>query len=220
MDLHQDHEASGSQAQRARNTVGNLPGRHIGHSQQPADHTSTLIYTLENLGFIVHPEKSMTQPTQRVEFLGMIIDSRSMELQFPGQKIKSIRSDARKSLNERNIPTHRKNDVSRTSDSPCPTVLPDPPERCVLGASKKQSELQYSVLHFSKELRGASMVDRSPDRVEWEESHEGTDPRHDDRIGRMGSNVRWSGHRWPMEYTGKTMAYQLLGDPTWLSELS
>ena len=56
--------------------------------KQSADHTSALIYTLENLGFIVHPEKSMTQPTQRVEFLGMIIDSTSMELQVPCPKIK------------------------------------------------------------------------------------------------------------------------------------
>ena len=42
----------------------------------------------------------------------------------------------------------------------------------------KQSELRCSVLNIPKELRRASMVDRSPDRMEWEESHEGTDPRH------------------------------------------
>ena len=60
--------------------------------EQAADHTSALIYTLENLGFVIHdhPEKSMTQPTQRVEFLGMIIDSSSMELQVPGQKKLSL----------------------------------------------------------------------------------------------------------------------------------
>ncbi len=60
--------------------------------EQAADHTSALIYTLENLGFVIHPEKSMTQPTQGVE----------------------------DNLNERNVPTHRENDRSHTSDPPAP----------------------------------------------------------------------------------------------------
>ena len=71
--------------------------------KQSADHTSALFYTLENLGFIVHPEKSMTQPTQRVEFLGMIIDSTSMELQVLCPKIKKIRAEARNMLQASNI---------------------------------------------------------------------------------------------------------------------
>lgn len=62
-------------------------------SKEAEIHTSIVIYTLENL---VHPEKSLTQPTRRLEFLGMIIDSVTMECQLPGQKIKSIRSEARR----------------------------------------------------------------------------------------------------------------------------
>lgn len=65
---------------------------------QARDHTSALIYMLDGLGFLVHPEKSLTQPTQRVEFLGMILDTNSMELQVPGEKIK-IRSEAKGLLN-------------------------------------------------------------------------------------------------------------------------
>ena len=60
------------------------------------DHTEGLIYLLENLGFIVHPEKAVTTPTQEIEFLGMVVDSRTMELRLPGQKIKKIRQESAK----------------------------------------------------------------------------------------------------------------------------
>ena len=54
------------------------------------DHTLSLIHLLENLGFIVHPVKSVTIPTQEIEFLGMQVDSQSLELSVPGQKLKTI----------------------------------------------------------------------------------------------------------------------------------
>ena len=57
------------------------------------DHTSRLTYLLENLGFIIHPEKSITTPTQEIEFLGMVVDSCSMELRLPGQKVKKLRQE-------------------------------------------------------------------------------------------------------------------------------
>ena len=38
-------------------------------------HTTGLIYLLENLGFIVHPEKAVTIPIQETKFLGMVADS-------------------------------------------------------------------------------------------------------------------------------------------------
>ena len=52
------------------------------------DHTLGLIYLLENLGFIIHPEKSLIDPTQEIDFLGVCVDSRSRELHVPGQKLK------------------------------------------------------------------------------------------------------------------------------------
>ena len=48
------------------------------------DHTLGLIFLLENLGFIIHPEKSVTTPSQELEFLGMVIQFQTMELRLPG----------------------------------------------------------------------------------------------------------------------------------------
>ena len=60
------------------------------------DHILSLIFLLENLGFIVHPGKAITTPTQEIEFLGMVIHTPSLELRLPGQKIKKLRTEANK----------------------------------------------------------------------------------------------------------------------------
>ena len=73
-------------------------------------HTDCLIFLLENLGFTINRQKSLTDPSQEIEFLGLIADSIEMELQLPGSKIKNIRSDA-KTLLQASQPTAR--EVSR-----------------------------------------------------------------------------------------------------------
>uniref|UniRef100_A0A1X7SH48 Reverse transcriptase domain-containing protein n=1 Tax=Amphimedon queenslandica TaxID=400682 RepID=A0A1X7SH48_AMPQE len=57
-------------------------------------HTEALMYLLQNLGYIIHPEKTVTQPAQEIEFLGMMVDSRALELRLPGQKIRKLRKEA------------------------------------------------------------------------------------------------------------------------------
>ena len=54
------------------------------------DHTLGQIYLLENMGFIVHPEKTVIVPTQEIQFLGMQVDSHTLELQVPGLKLKKV----------------------------------------------------------------------------------------------------------------------------------
>ena len=44
------------------------------------DHTEALVFLLESLGFIVHPEKTVKEPSQEVEFLGMKILSQTKAL--------------------------------------------------------------------------------------------------------------------------------------------
>ena len=51
---------------------------------------------LEALGFTVNYNKSITEPTQEIEYLGVILDTTSMELKLPGEKLKKIRLEAGK----------------------------------------------------------------------------------------------------------------------------
>ena len=42
--------------------------------------------------------KSLLSPTQEIKFFGMIMNSQTMEIKLPGQKIKTIRLEARQML--------------------------------------------------------------------------------------------------------------------------
>ena len=62
------------------------------------DHVKGVVYLLENLGFVINFPKSSLEPKRALEFLGFQVDSMSMELKLPGDKIKNIRGEARKIL--------------------------------------------------------------------------------------------------------------------------
>ena len=53
-----------------------------------------MTFLLESLGFILS-EKSVTSPAQTIEFLGMVVNSITMTIQVPGEKIKKIRQEAK-----------------------------------------------------------------------------------------------------------------------------
>ena len=52
----------------------------------------TVIYLLQNLEFVVNLKKSILHPTQtqRIEFLGIIIDSVEMTMSLPQEKVESV----------------------------------------------------------------------------------------------------------------------------------
>jgi len=57
-------------------------------------HLEVLIFLLEALGFIVNKEKSVLCPSQEIEFLGLLVDSQSLQLKLPTEKMKQIRKEA------------------------------------------------------------------------------------------------------------------------------
>ena len=65
---------------------------------QTLEHTAATTYLLENLRFIVHPDKSELRPTQDLEFLGMVVNTVNMTLKVPGEKLKKIRKEAQSLL--------------------------------------------------------------------------------------------------------------------------
>ena len=68
----------------------------MAHSNQMLrEHVYQVLFLLENLGFIINSKKSLLSSIQEIEFLGMIVNSQTMEIKLPGQKIKSIRLEAR-----------------------------------------------------------------------------------------------------------------------------
>ena len=61
--------------------------------QQAAVEASQLVQTtLENAGFVVHNRKSIWQPTQRLAWLGFVVDVALGQIEVPQEKISALRS--------------------------------------------------------------------------------------------------------------------------------
>ena len=67
------------------------------------DHIMGVVYLLENLGFVLNYPKSQLIPTQEIEFLGFVVNSTTMELKLPGEKVKKIRSETGKVLQSQTV---------------------------------------------------------------------------------------------------------------------
>ena len=65
-------------------------------------HIHLTLFLLENTGFIINEKKSLLEPTQEIEFLGMIINSKEMDISLLGSKIRDIIQEARRLLNHPN----------------------------------------------------------------------------------------------------------------------
>ena len=61
---------------------------------------------LSRLGFIIHPIKSVLEPTQDIEFLGFRLDTIRMEITLPVNKGKDVR-EACIGLLEKKAPLHK-----------------------------------------------------------------------------------------------------------------
>lgn len=59
--------------------------------QKLTEHVQIALFLLENLGLIINSKKSILVPTQEIKFLGMTVNSLTMDLKLPGGKIKKIR---------------------------------------------------------------------------------------------------------------------------------
>ena len=63
----------------------------------------TLIYLLQNLGFIINQKKSVMIPSQIIEFLGMIINTKEMLLSLPEKKIQKIQNKCQNLLKKQRV---------------------------------------------------------------------------------------------------------------------
>ncbi len=56
----------------------------------------------QQAGFLLHRDKSVTVPTQQIKYLGFIIDSVSLCLSLPADKVKKLRDATKKAIRELN----------------------------------------------------------------------------------------------------------------------
>ena len=61
--------------------------------EQVKGHLEALTYLLTGLGFVINVPKSITTPAQRIKYLGLLVDSTTLHLSLPGEKLHHIRSE-------------------------------------------------------------------------------------------------------------------------------
>ena len=66
--------------------------------QLALQHAATTLNILEGLGFVINYQKSLLIPSQQIEFLGYMVNSVSMSLSLPKDKLKKVQNHCQKLL--------------------------------------------------------------------------------------------------------------------------
>lgn len=72
-----------------------LEGNLEAARQKASDNHNFVRSTLSRLGFLIKEEKEVREPTQRMEILGLIVDSQKMSLLVPKKKIKRLKRESK-----------------------------------------------------------------------------------------------------------------------------
>ena len=127
------------------------------------DHVEALIALLEGLGFIVNMEKSVTTPSQQIEFLGLQVDTITMCLSLPGHKIKAIRGEASQLLRPGSLSARRLAQFIGKLNATSQAVFPAP-----LFYRHLQRDLQSALLRGSQNYETLLLLSQeSREEIQW-----------------------------------------------------
>ena len=94
--IHKNHETCGGNTAEFRDSLDYISRRSSNLSRLGADcrlHLATAQNLLENLGFVINLKKSVLSPVQKIEFLVMTVDSLTLCLALPRDKVRGIRRE-------------------------------------------------------------------------------------------------------------------------------
>ena len=89
-DIYKINEGLYCSAVAPKHSSKNIPGRHADNGQvSPGIDLSSRHWDPppENLGSALNLKKSVLEPSPKIEFLGMVIDSTKMEISLPQEKL-------------------------------------------------------------------------------------------------------------------------------------
>ena len=89
-------------------------------------HLETLIFLLTNLGFIINVSKSIMTPTQEIEYLGLLVNSTTLQLRLPGEKLHHIRLEVNQILQKSHVTAQQLAQIIRKLNAASQAVLPVP----------------------------------------------------------------------------------------------
>jgi len=89
-------------------------------------HAQLVFSTLENLGFVVNYEKSVMIPSPVMEFLGFLVDSTTMTLALPPEKVRKIQQECQKALTVSSLTLRKLASLTGLLNSSIQAVVPAP----------------------------------------------------------------------------------------------
>ena len=99
----------------------------MANSQEKArEHFQCAANLLTSLGFILNRDKSVTSPSQQIEFLGFNLDSKTMMISLPSQKLTSLVKSVRQLADGTQTPLREIAQVLGTMVAAHPAILPAP----------------------------------------------------------------------------------------------
>ena len=99
----------------------------LGRTAEELNHNFTLVKSLLTLlGFLVNEDKSVPDPTQELEFLGFIINSKAMTLVVTDEKVKYLISQCKTLMESPQITIRQLARIIGVMTSMTPAVLPAP----------------------------------------------------------------------------------------------
>ena len=139
----------------------------IGHSlEEIIMSRDTVIFLLQHLGFVINWKKSVLTPVQEIEFLGLTINSVTLELSLNKTKIQKVVSECQNLLN--NIQTSIL-ELTRLIGLLTPTIQAVLPARlnCCFLQMQQISSLLESLSHLDKIV----LNDNSKIQLKWWEQN-------------------------------------------------
>ena len=86
----------------------------------------SIIWLLQHLWFIINWGKSSLSPSQRVEYLGLIIDSETMTLTLPEKKVQDLQTECRLILNRQTVSVRALSKLIGKLSASVMAILPAP----------------------------------------------------------------------------------------------
>ena len=127
--IHKSNETSHWVPEVSRHSDGSLPGRHAnpwsdqGGSFEMAVSCPEL---LENLGFLINYDKSELEPMQSLVFLGFLINTVTMEIKLPKEKVSQAVQEAQDLLQHHQASARQLAHLIGVFSSTLPAILPAP----------------------------------------------------------------------------------------------
>jgi hypothetical protein len=97
------------------------------------DHCAVVADTLTSLGFVINEAKSVKQPVQRIDYLGVVVDSTKLSFALPQEKMDQVLKLCKKALGSKDITLR---DISKILGNFAWAIHSIPFRRCTTGKFK------------------------------------------------------------------------------------